>query len=144
MSANYMQNTVVNFTLPGLRSRALQPRAFSSLALSHSSTPPSSPGLARSSPGPRPVLARPSPGLARPSSRLVSSNLTVKTGKREIYMQNAETPQSWKYEEITKSKYCIKNSASHAGAGNMTKIQKNHENGPKVAIFSYFSGPKKP
>ena len=38
---------------------------------------------------PRPFLARPSPGLARsspgPRTTIVSSNLAVKTGKREIY-----------------------------------------------------------
>ena len=54
-------------------------------------TPLHSPVLARSLPGPRPSspgLARPRPappGLARPSHGLVSSNLTVKTAKREVY-----------------------------------------------------------
>ena len=90
---------VVNFTLPGLRSHTLQTRAFSSLAFSHLCTPPSSPGLARSLPGPRPASPVPRPVLARPHPAspgprpaspgprpaLVSSNLAVKTGKREIY-----------------------------------------------------------
>ena len=58
--------TLVNFILPGLRSHALQPRAFSSLALSHPCTPSSSPSLARSSPGPRPVFAWPRPASPGP------------------------------------------------------------------------------
>ena len=37
------------------------------------------------SPVPRPVLAWPRPALARPTPTLVSSNLAVKTSKREIY-----------------------------------------------------------
>ena len=44
-------------------------------------TPLHSPVLAR----PRPFLSRSSPVLARPSPTLVSSNLPVKTVKREIY-----------------------------------------------------------
>ena len=45
------------------------------------SSPVPRPFLAR----PRPALARPRPALARPPPTLVSSNLAVKTGKREIY-----------------------------------------------------------
>ena len=65
-----------NATLPGLRFRTLQTRAFSSLALSH-------PVLGRASPVPRPVLARPCPALARPrfkQSRFFDS--TLPTSKR--------------------------------------------------------------
>ena len=81
-------NTVVNFTLPGLRFHTLQTRAFSSLAFSHPCAPPF---LAR----PRPFLARPRPFLARsspvPRPALVSSNLAVKMGKREIYWNTEKT-----------------------------------------------------
>ena len=82
---------VVNFTLPGLRIHTLQTQAFSSFASRTSAPPRSSPGLARSSPAspaPRPLLARPrpaSPGPHPTPPTIVSSNLAVKTGKREIY-----------------------------------------------------------
>ena len=54
------------------------------------------PFLARSSPGlARPPFCRPSPGplpaLSRPSPGLVSSNLTVKTGKRDIHYPRKQT-----------------------------------------------------
>ena len=76
--------TVVNFTLPGLRSHALQPRAFSSLALSHPCTPPSSPGLARFSPGPRPVLARPRPASPGPRPVRFQAILPSKRAKEKL------------------------------------------------------------
>ena len=97
---------VVNFTLPGLRVHTLQTRAFSSFASHTLALPRSSPGLARSSPGlarsspvPCPFLARSSPvprpasPVPRPASpgphptppTIASSNLAVKTGKRESY-----------------------------------------------------------
>ena len=57
----------------------------SSVFLPRPLTPLHSPVLARPCLFPRPILAQSSPGLARPSPTLFSSNLAVKTGKKEIF-----------------------------------------------------------